>query len=191
MRIKALFTVTVAALFLTVACGKEEAEKAEPREAATYEMGEGSGELPSGHPPLEGSSAEPLEALAGGGHPEAAAPKEVRVSDEVKAKWKEVGVEVTDGSSGKTESLTIKVGETTALGDTGFKLRVEALLPDYTIFDDHVGSKSNDANNPAVLVELIEGESGVSKGWVFSRFPDFNSYKHDRFSVVLVAPATE
>lgn len=185
MRTYTAILAIVLTFFLAASCSKEDTGKVETSDTAPTITG--SEELPSGHPMVGGAGT--VEDLITGGHAESKAVKELKISDEVKAKWPVVTIEVLDNSTGSTQELTIKVGEVTKLNDTGFTVKAEAFLPDYAIFEDHIGSRSNDSNNPAVLVDLAKGGSSVARGWVFGRLPDFNSYDHDRFAVSLVKPA--
>lgn len=141
------------------------------------------GALPAGHPTAAGAGHE--------GAKGAKAQRELSISPEVKARWSEAKLEVTDAGSKAKEVLTIKVGGAENLKKKGFKLKVEALVPDYSISDNRIESRSNDPRNPAVLVELFDGDKSVAKGWVFKNFPDFNSYRDDRVGVLLVAPGPE
>ena len=153
-----------------------------------------SGQLPEGHPTIEGGGGGGM----GAGQQQAtvaqstiSVPKAVKISDEVKAKWNEVEIEVVDSSSKATSTLKISVGEKAAVKGTGFSFKVEAFAPDYAMFDDYIGSRTADLRNPAVLVELFEGDKSIARGWVFQLFRNFNSYKHDRFEVALKSPAVE
>ncbi|MEE9542908.1 MAG: hypothetical protein V3V95_03910, partial [Thermodesulfobacteriota bacterium] len=67
-----------------------------------------------------------------------------------------------------------------------FSLKVEVFLPDYSIFDDYIGSRTNELSNPAVLVKLYKGGEVVSSGWIFEEMIDYNSYSHLRYAVVLM-----
>ncbi len=191
---KALFFVAIMALFIVTACGnKEEASKGEGTEKAAGTGGTysapvgGSAELPEGHPTISPTEPAGLEGITGpADHPAAKAHKGVKVSDEVAAAWKGVKLGVSDATAASSETLSIGVGASAKLGESGFTLKVEAFLPDYAMFDDHIGSRSKELNNPAVLVELLEGDKSVAKGWVFKNFPQFNSYKNDRFVLELV-----
>jgi len=71
----------------------------------------------------------------------------------------------------------------------GVKLKVDALVPDYAIAENTIESRSNEARNPAVLLELVEGDKTIAKGWVFRDFPEFNSYNDGKFTVKLLVPA--
>jgi hypothetical protein len=185
MLIRTALIASVISVFLVAACSKEDTEKVDVvEEIPTTEVEEG--ELPSGHPMVSRS----VEELPPGAHPSAKVTKEVRISEEIRAKWKEVKLEVLDNSSETKEVLTMGVGGTVTLKDPGFKLKVEVIVPDYAMFADHIGSRSNEPRNPAVLVELFEGEKSVAKGWVFKAFPDFNSYGHERFTLALLEPVS-
>lgn len=141
------------------------------------------GALPAGHPTVAGGH----EGADKGAKPQ----RELSISKEVKARWSEARLEVTDATTKAKEALTIKVGSTENLKKKGFKLKVEALVPDYSISDNRIESRSNDPRNPAILVELFDGDKSVAKGWIFKNFPDFNSYRDDRVGILLVAPGPE
>jgi hypothetical protein len=184
---RAAFIVSIIFVFFVAACSREDTEKVEVVEVTpATEFEEAGQELPAGHPMVS----RPVEELPAASHPSAKVAKEVRVSEEIKAKWKEVKLEVLDNSSETSEVLTMEVGRTTPLKDTGFKLKVEVFVPDYAMFEDHIGSRSNEPRNAAVLVELFEGEKSVAKGWIFKAFPDFNSYGHERFTLALLEPVS-
>ena len=145
------------------------------------------GAMPEGHPQLDKTDA----TMPGVMHSGLKGQKEVRLSDEVKAKWKEVTLNITDASTKKTVSMTLTVGSTTPVGSDGSKLKIDAFVPDYSISGDHIESRSNEPKNPAVLVTLYKGDKAVAKGWVFKKLPDFNSYNNDRFHIALESPGID
>ena len=57
---------------------------------------------------------------------------------------------------------------------------VKAYVPDYALSEDAIVSRSNEPNNPAVQVDLLEGDKVVSSGWIFEKLPGFNSYGDDQ-----------
>lgn len=216
---KGLVVIAASALLVFTGCGKEKkaqesaapqgmsanagAPASQPPQQQPAPQGEQAG-LPAGHAPIDKSkeaaqgSTAPAGALpsghpttAGGGPEGAKAQRALSISPEVKARWSEAKLEVTDSNTKTKESLTIKVGSTGDLKKKGFKLKVEALVPDYSISDNRIESRSNDPKNPAVLIELFDGDKSVAKGWVFKNFPDFNSYRDDRVGILLVAPGPE
>lgn len=141
--------------------------------------------MPSDHPKID--KAAPVKAQHGGSKQE----KELKLSDEVKAKWKEVKLDVTDSSAKSPESVAVKVGGSVNIGKNGALLKVVAFVPDYAMSDNNIVSRSNDLRNPAVLLELLEGGKVVARGWVFNKFPDFNSFNSAKFKVALVQPAAQ
>ena len=209
---KGLVVIAAGALLVFTGCGGEKkVQESAPIQGSGADAGAPvqqlapQGEqaaLPAGHQPVEkpmqaaSDSTAPTGALPSG-HPTGAggqgakAQREVKLSDEVKARWSEAKMEVTDSSSKSKEVLTIKVGSTTNLKKQGFKLKVEALVPDYSISDNRIESRSNEPKNPAVFVELFEGDKSVAKGWIFKNFTDFNSYHDDRVGLQLLAPGPE
>lgn len=178
-----LILACVATLSLA-GCSSE--KKAEEKKAETPAAVAPGGQLPADHPAMD-KTAEDIQKLA---HSSIKTQKEVFLTDEVKAKWKEVSLELTEGASKTSQAVKVKVGESVKLNER-FRLRVDAFVPDYAIAENRIESRSNEAKNPAVLLELLEGDKVVSKGWVFKDFPEFNSYTDDRFPVKLLGPGVE
>ena len=196
MYIKNVLILCAVIVLSVAACGQETKETKDTKAGGAAGVSPSameSGPLPEGHPTIEGGGG----GMGAGGqqasvdHSTISVPKAVKISDEVKAKWNEVEIEVVDSSSKATSTLKISVGEKAAVKDTGFSFKVEAFAPDYAMFDDHIGSRTADLRNPAVLVELFEGDKSIARGWVFQLFRNFNSYKHERFEVALKSPAVE
>ncbi len=171
--------------FVLAACSSE---KQEETASTSVEQPQAMQEaLPEGHPSMGGD----MQQFAKAAHSNIKSRKEVRLPAEVTEKWNEVRLEVLDNATNKKEVLRLKVGEEAALGESGLKLKVEAFVPDYTMAQDYITTRSNDPNNPAVLVELFDGDRSVARGWVFKMLPDFNSYKHDRIALTLLTPGSE
>lgn len=183
-----------AALLAVTGCGNEKKDLPKQGQDSTAQapvsagMPSVQGDVPAGH------TAPGAGQAANAGMPEHTgmkSQKEVKLSKEVMAKWNEVQLEITDGASKKKDKLTVKVGASVALKNPAFKLKIEAFVPDYMITEDHIESRTNEADNPAVLVALLEGDKVVAKGWIFKALPDFNSYTDQRFPVVLVGPSSK
>jgi len=192
----ALFAVMPAVLVLALSgCGGGEkkpapkAKAAPAAPAATEAAGgeSGAAKLPEGHAEID-KFAENIQKMS---HSNIKTSKEVRISDEVKARWKEVTLDIMDFASKQTASVKFEIGSTVKLNDEGARLRVVAFVPDYAIVEDRIESRSNDPVNPAVLVELLDGDKVVTRGWVFRDFPDFNSFNDSRFGVALTSPAAK
>ena len=183
---KKYLAVAIVALFAVSACSKKE----EPKAGADAGVAPSAQEQPAVSP----HGAMPPAMPPSGGeavsvpHAPVKSTKPLQLSKEVKAAWKVVEIKLTDASAKTSESVKAEIGTKIALKAAGFSVKVEAFVPDYTIYDDHIGSKSNQPNNPAIMVELFDKDKSVAKGWIFNKpeFSSFNSFKHDRFSVALV-----
>ena len=192
----------------------EEAGKAPPSgsgsEAKVPGVITGTEPLPAGHPPLEGLQAPapapiagdmppdhpPMPGVAGGAEPRPAdepehppgSGKELNVSipDTVQGKWSAVMLEVlmADGSK---QQIRAVLGEETRLADSGLILRAEIFLPSYISDFKTITSASNDLNNPAVKVRLLENQKDMVVGWLFQNLPEFNSFKSDKLEVRLLS----
>ncbi|MBI1910611.1 MAG: hypothetical protein HYS21_01265 [Deltaproteobacteria bacterium] len=187
MRIKNYFLVAASVMMLVVSGCSSEKKQESANPPATAEQGQGGGQgMPEGHPPTGGAPTDDMQKVA---HANIKTQKTVVISDAIKAKYKEVKLEIVDNSTKAKEVATIKVGDTVQLTKDGYKLKVESFVPDYAIADNRIESRSAEPNNPAVLVELLQNDKSVAKGWIFRDFPEFNNYKNERFPLALVLPA--
>lgn len=188
---KLVFMATALSLVFFAGCSKKKEQSAQPQQqeapAAPAGAQQQGAELPQGHPAADKTA----ENITKASHANIKTQKEVRISDAVKARWKEVKLEIRDNNEKRTEAVTIQVGQTVTLTKDGYKLKVETFVPDYAIAENRIESRSNEPKNPAVLVELIQGDKTVARGWVFRNFPDFNSYNSERFPISLVAPGSD
>ncbi len=168
--------------------------KAATTEAATAEPAADTGaakeSLPTNHPKMpEGTSMEKMAAsIQKASHANIKTSKEVVLSDEMKAKWNEVQIAITDNSTRRTERVTIPVGSRIKLTEGGYYLTIDAFVPDYAISESKIVSRSDNPNNPAMLVSLYEKDKEITRGWVFKEFPEFNSYANSRFVLQLAGP---
>lgn len=187
-----LMAILIALSLNLTSCGGGDEEKAttqsggDEKSYSTVTTKSAEGGLPAGHPPA-GMTADTGMTISD--HSTIKSTKAVKLDDDVLAKWNEVKLQILDSSDTTKEVQTIKVGETYTIRQTGFAVKVLALAPDYTIFEDHIGSRSNENNNPAVMLELTKGGKSVAKGWVFNKVVGFDSFKNERISVKLLAPA--
>ncbi|MBI5560866.1 MAG: hypothetical protein HY883_06290 [Deltaproteobacteria bacterium] len=175
----------ILAVFLA-ACGKKEEKKPVEEKKEIQQPSTLPQPLPVGHPSIGDMEKGAPPSPAGVKKAE----KPVRLSDEVKARWKEVELEITDNTARTKDIIKVRVGSKAAIRNTGYSIKAETFVPDYMMMEKAVESKSSEPNNPAVLVELLEGDKSVARGWVFKRFPTFGTYKNERFAVALVTPAS-
>jgi cytochrome c biogenesis protein len=84
------------------------------------------------------------------------------------------------------DQLNLGLGEKTFLSDGQTEVEVINFVPDFIIGEDgRVASRSNQPNNPAVLIEGRQQGERLFAAWVFSKFPDFgqmHSEKEHEFS---------
>ena len=186
-----LLPLLMIALTLLACSGGEpesakQAGKGYEEESAKQGGGSGQAAVPEGHPTMYDTPS--YAKLSPEKHANVKSTRKVEVSDEIKAKWKSVELEVSDNSTGVKETMKVDIGSSVKLGESGFSLKAEVFLPHYTVFDDenYIGSRSNDPVNPALQVALYEGDKLVSDGWVFEEMTQYNSFSNLRFSVVLL-----
>ncbi|VAV82840.1 hypothetical protein MNBD_DELTA01-250 [hydrothermal vent metagenome] len=199
----------VAVAFMVSACGQDDGSSAPKVETKSSYSNGGSdtkAELPAGHPPMPsdneaykfrdaltagnqggggGMDVSKIRSGVSAGGSMSAKGKDVRLSDALKAKWSTVEIEVTE--AGKKKEILITVGKKTKVGKT-YSILVDAFIPEYTMFEDHIGTRGDEPKNPAIRVELFEGDKSIAKGWVFKRLADFNSYQNEKVGVVLLTP---
>ncbi len=136
--------------------------------------------LPAGHPPMPAQ-----QGMTSFSHPQSGAQSTVNLAPEVKAKWKSVRLAVAPkGGTEKTDTVT--VGGKLAVGGTRLTLVVLAYVPAFTSNAGVVTSSSNEPNNPAVLVQLLDGGNKVAEGWVFQNLAEFNTFRPDSVQVRLL-----
>lgn len=108
---------------------------------------------------------------------------------EVKQRWTSVKLAVT-GPDGKTIQTQIRVGASIAVPASTTTLRVAAFVPSFESSGGRVTSRSNHPENPAVLVQLTERDKIVAEGWIFQKFPQFNTFRTENIQVNLTGAAT-
>jgi hypothetical protein len=140
------------------------------------------GTLPPNHPPLGGDAAEAER------HPQmGSAGRTVRVPDAVKGRWQAVRLQVEQkGDQPAPRIFTVKLGDTVQVPGTDLKVQVREFLPALQVKDNEVTSSSNEPTNPAVLVQVSDGEREAFRGWLFGKFPDMQPFEHPRVRITLV-----
>jgi hypothetical protein len=88
----------------------------------------------------------------------------------------------------------VKPYEFFELSDTDYRARVIKFIPDFAIDDSgNVFSKSNELNNPAVLVEVWRGRKKVDEQWVFRKgsIPHFKRTSFIVFEIIELSQGKE
>jgi hypothetical protein len=126
-------------------------------------------ELPAGHPQMGGSG------------------REVRVPEDVKAKWQAVRLQVERKSGGTSPQVfTVKVGGSVDIPGSTLHVAVRDFLPALQVNGNEVTSAGNTPTNPAALVTVSEGGKEIFKGWLFARFPDMQAFQHPVYRITLL-----
>ncbi|MDA8079189.1 MAG: DUF2155 domain-containing protein [Nitrospiraceae bacterium] len=164
----------VCSLALLVAAG---ACKPKPKEPAPAVPGQQ--QLPPGHP-------QPGAPGAPGGN--VMMPKGetvVNVPDSVKGKWKAVVLAVEDKKTKKTTDYTVNLNSDLKIPNSNLKVVVGDFLPDFKMDGLNITSMSNEPNNPAVRVKVMEGDKEIFKGWLYQKFPTIHPFEHQQFGLAM------
>ncbi len=105
--------------------------------------------------------------------------------DAVKGKWKAVVVVVEEKASKKKTDYTINVNSDFKVPGSNIKLVVGEFIPDFKMDGLTITSLSNEPNNPAVGLKVLEDEKEVFKGWLYSKFPAIHPFEHPKYAVQL------
>jgi len=110
----------------------------------------------------------------------------VVVPGNIKNKWKAVRIVVVEVGTKKETVHVVPVGSDFAIPGTGLTLRVENLIPSFTMGGGVITTKSEKLENPAAQVKIFEGGKESFKGWMFAKFPDTHAYQNSKYSLRLV-----
>jgi cytochrome c biogenesis protein len=99
-----------------------------------------------------------------------------------------VGIELSKKSPDKTSSEIISIGHDVQVPNTQLTIKLADYVPDFVMDDSgNVGSRTNEPNNPAALIELYDGKDLKYKSWIFQKFPGFHAQKESEYSFNLVS----
>lgn len=142
-------------------------------------------EQPPVPPPMQegtpGTSGSPHGEMGGG--PE----KKVAVPAEVKNSWKSVKIDVEFKAKKTNKAFSIPLNTEFKVPDSDLTIKVGDFLPHFAMTADSITSNSNNPENPAVRVEVLEKGKAVFKGWLFSKFPDVHPFQHEQYGLKLVS----
>jgi len=135
-----------------------------------------------------GCGSEPEKAAGGGTASAQPGPEpKVVVPPSQAGKWKAAKISVQDKASGRTFTQEVALGADAPVPGTGLTIRVEAVLPDFTMGGGVITSRSDNPANPAAQVQVTEGAQPVFRGWMFTLFPEAHPFVHPRVLIRLVA----
>ncbi len=89
-------------------------------------------------------------------------------------------IRLTQKDGGRKHELEVSVGSTVSIPGTSYTIRANEFLADFTMGNDGKAfSRSEQFNNPALNLTLLEDGTENFTTWVFARYPDFHG-KGDR-----------
>ncbi|MEK7396692.1 MAG: cytochrome c biogenesis protein ResB [Candidatus Poribacteria bacterium] len=90
-----------------------------------------------------------------------------------------------DGSSKEViGTYGFTTGHEILVPNTQLKIVLANYVPDFVLDESgNIGSRSNDPQNPAALLELYDGNELKYKSWVFQKFPEFHASKESEYSM--------
>jgi len=91
--------------------------------------------------------------------------------------------EVTISIQGK--AIRVKIGKEVRVPKTNLAVKAVDFIPDFVMNDGEVFSRSNEPNNPAVLLEVYQNATLKYKEWVFYKFPEFHHDAKKRIKFIL------
>jgi hypothetical protein len=188
---KSLSIMMVAAmvLFSIAGCKKKE----EPQQPAMQQPG-GIPQGPIVETPMSGQQGQ----MPPHGMPGAEIPKvefQIVVPQDVKGKWSAVKFIVTDKVHNKQMEVSAPIDGETKVPDTNLVIKVGPFLPDFKMDGNIITSSTNEPNNPAVGVIVLEDgkqifpEPGKKWGWLWARkeLQMMHLFQHERYALTLEA----
>lgn len=119
-------------------------------------------------------------------HPASGNKTHLDIPADVKAKWKTVELSLS-GQNIPLRKVRVSIGGETSIDPSGLLVRVVAYVPAFQSDAGTVTSSTNNPDNPAVLVQLVEKAKVLNEGWVFQKYPDFNTYKSEKLHLQLLS----
>lgn len=113
----------------------------------------------------------------------------LEIPPEVAAKWKSVELAIV-GAGGTNKTARLELGGAISVPGTDLVLYAAAFVPSFEANSGRVTSRSNELDNPAVLVKLTQRDRVVAEGWVFQKFPQFNTFLTENIQVSLTGAYT-
>ncbi len=193
--------VLAAACGLSLLLAAGACKKKEEQPVPQTEMPGQQQQIPPGHPtmPQQGM---PQQGMPQGmpqqgmpaGQPQIVVPKgetTIIVPPTVKGKWKAVVLTVEDKDSKKTADYTVALNSELKIPNSNLKVIVGDFLPDFRMEGLNITSASNQPNNPALAVRVMDGgkqifpAAGKKWGWLYTRFPTMHPFEHPKYAIVL------
>ena len=142
------------------------------------------GAAPGQMPPGMGQGGAPHGDMGGASGVE----KKVVVPDEVKKAWKGAKIEVEYKQKKTKKTFTVDLNSKFKVPDSDLTLTIGEFLPHFAMTGDSITSNSGKLENPALRVEIKQGDKELFKGWLFGKFPAVHPFQHDAYGVIMLEP---
>jgi hypothetical protein len=115
----------------------------------------------------------------------------VVIPDAVKGQWSAVKIVVEDKGAKKVQEYKVNLNGELKIPNSDLKVVVGEFIPDFRMDAATITSASNQPNNPAVGVRVMQGdkqifpEPGKQWGWLYSKFPAIHPFEHPKYGVTL------
>jgi len=110
----------------------------------------------------------------------------VQVPEDVKKTWKKVALSIHAIKTKKQMSVTLPIGQKTAIEGTPFKIEVLYFLPNFTMGGSTITTKDNEQKNPAAKIKVYQDGKVIWTGWLFQKFPKVHPFTHVDYRIFLV-----
>ena len=137
---------------------------------------------PSPQMPGQGMPGQPGAMPQMGGGPE----KKIVVPDAVKGSWKAVKIEVEYKDKKSKKQFTVPVNSEFKIPESDLVIKTGDFLPHFTMAADSITSSSNNPENPAARIAVLQDQKEIFHGWLFAKFPAVHPFQHEKYGVTLV-----
>ncbi len=117
-----------------------------------------------------------------GGGPE----KKISVPNAVKGAWKAVKIEVEYKEKKSRKQFTVPLKSEFKVPDSELVVKIGEFLPHFSMTADSITSNSNNLENPAAQIEVLQGGKEIFRGWLFSKFPAVHPFQHDKYGITML-----
>lgn len=140
-------------------------------------------------PPMPPQGAAGQPGMPGSPHREGGAPpveKKIVVPDAVKGSWKAAKIEVEFKAKKNKKAFTVPLNSEFQVPDSDLTLKAGNFLPHFTMTADQITSGSNNLENPALQIKVMQGGKEIFHGWLFSKYPGVHPFQNDKYGLVLL-----
>ena len=110
----------------------------------------------------------------------------LQLAPAVRSRWTAMKIGVIDLSARQESTYIVHAGQDFTLPGGDLTFRILALVPDFTLDNGVITSRSDLPRNPAAKVLITEQGRQLYRGWLFARFPENQPFEHPRYAVRLL-----